>query len=60
MMSTPQFKTRMLSENSQQIYLDIQREDWVQDLLNKLNPEERPVVLEALRDLKHFNRRRYS
>jgi len=59
-MSTTQSEVRMLSKDVQQGYLEIQQEDWVKDLLNKLAPEEHHVVLEAFTDLKRFNRKKYS
>jgi hypothetical protein len=59
-MSTTQSEAQTLSEDVQQGYLEIQQEDWVKDLLNKLAPEERHVVLDAFRDLKRFNRKKSS
>ncbi len=59
-MSTTQSEARMLLEDVQQGYLEIQQEDWVKDLLNKLAPEERHVVLDAFTDLKRFNRKKSS
>ncbi|MCY7276670.1 MAG: hypothetical protein LH702_23780 [Phormidesmis sp. CAN_BIN44] len=59
-MSTTQSEARMFLEDVQQGYLEIQQEDWVKDLLNKLAPEERHVVLDAFTDLKRFNRKKSS
>ncbi len=41
-------------------HLEIRQEDWVKDLLDKLNPEEQDVVLDAFKDLRRFNRKRPS
>ncbi len=59
-MSETQSEAQMLLEDVQQGYLEIQQEDWVKDLLNKLNPEERHVVLDAFTGLKRFNRKKSS
>ncbi len=59
-MSDTQSEAQMLLEEMQPGHLEIQQEDWVKDLLNKLAPEERHVVLNAFRGLKRFNRKKSS
>lgn len=43
----------------QQDYSEIRQEDWVQDLLKKLSPEEQLVVVDAFKSLKRFALKRH-
>lgn len=53
-MSDTLSETKMYSKAVQQDYSEIQQEDWVKNLLDKLSPEEQLVVLDAFKSLKRF------